>query len=129
MPDDVIPAVLAGMVGTAFVVAYLRDAVHVWLLWSRGIRTSGIVVDHEVNETDAGKRWTPIFAFEDQQGNRVVCKPIVRVDARMELGQVVPVVYLAPKPSVMLLFTRRNMIKALLENTMLLIVRSGRDLG
>ncbi|GAA1885172.1 DUF3592 domain-containing protein [Actinomadura bangladeshensis] len=125
MPDDVIPAALSGMVGTALVVAYLRDAVHVWLLWSRGIRTSGVVVDNQVNETDAGTRWTPIFAFEDQQGNRVSCKPIVRMDARMQPGQVVPVVYLARKPSVMLLFTRWNMIRALLENTMLLIVGSG----
>ena len=125
MSDDVIWVVLIGIVGTSCIVAYLRDAVHVWLLWSRGIRTSGVVVDHEVREADAGKRWTPIFAFEDQQGNRVACKPIVRMDARMQLGQVVPVVYLARKPSVMLLSTRSDMTKALLENTMLLLLGMG----
>ncbi|CNE58256.1 Uncharacterised protein [Mycobacterium tuberculosis] len=125
MPDDVIWVVLIGIVGTICIVAYLRDAVHVWLLWSRGIRTSGVVVDHEVREADAGARWTPIFAFEDRQGNRVACKPIVRMDTRMQLGQIVPVVYLARKPSVMLLSTRWDMAKALLENTILLLLGMG----
>ncbi|GAA1885165.1 DUF3592 domain-containing protein [Actinomadura bangladeshensis] len=125
MSVDVIWVVLIGILGASCIVAYLRDVVHVWLLWSRGIRTNGIVVDHEVREADAGTRWTPIFAFEDQQGNRVSCKPIVRMDARMQLGQVVPVVYLARKPSVVLLSTRWDMTKALLENTMLLFLGMG----
>jgi hypothetical protein len=117
--------VVIGIVGASCIVAYLRDVAHVWLLWHHGIRTSGVVVDHDVREGDGGPRWTPIFAFEDREGNRVLCKPIVRMDARMELGQVVPVVYLARKPSVMLLSPRWDMTKALLENTMLLLLGLG----
>jgi hypothetical protein len=121
----VLIVVIVGIVGASCIAAYLRDVVHVWLLRNHGILTSGVVVDHEVKEGDGGPRWMPVFAFEDRQGNRIVCKPIVRMDARMELGQVVPVVYLARKPSVMLLSTRWDMTKALLENTMLLLLGMG----
>ncbi|MEU6041781.1 DUF3592 domain-containing protein [Actinomadura sp. NPDC047616] len=124
MSDELILTVLAGLVGTGFLVAYLRDVVHVLWLWRRGIRTSGVVVDNAATRAEAGTRWTPIIAFEDQHGNRVACKPIVRMDAKMQPGQEVPVVYLAHKPEVMLLFTRWNMVRSLLENGFLLVLGS-----
>lgn len=54
----------------------------------------------------------------------MACKPIVRMDAKMQLGQEVPVVYMAYKPQVMLLFTGWNMVRALLENWILLVLGS-----
>ena len=124
MPDNLIGALVAGGIGTAFLAAYLRDAAHVLLLWGRGIRTTAVVVDHAVNEVESGTQWTPIFAFEDQHGNRVSAKPIVRMDAKMDLGREVPVIYMAHRPQTMLLFTRWNMVRSLLENSFILILGS-----
>jgi hypothetical protein len=122
--DDVIFTVVTGMVGTGFLVAYLRDVVHVWWLWRHGMRTFGVVVDNAATRAEAGTRWAPIIAFADQHGNRVACKPIVRMDEQMRLGQEVPVVYMAHKPQVMLIFTRWSMVRSLLENSFLLVLGS-----
>ncbi|MBG6086048.1 DUF3592 domain-containing protein [Actinomadura viridis] len=116
---------ITGIVGTGCLVAYLRDVVHVFWLWRRGIRTSGVVVDNAETRAESGTRWAPIIAFEDQHGNRVACKPIVRMDKMMQLGQEVPVVHLAHKPEVMLIFTRWSMVRSLLENWILLLLGSG----
>jgi hypothetical protein len=122
--DELIPIVVSGVIGTGCLVAYLRDVVHVCRLWWRGIRTIGVVVDNAATEAESGTRWAPILAFEDQRGNRVAVKPIVRMDARMRPGQEVPVVYMAHKPEVMLLFTRWNMVRSLLENCILFVLGS-----
>ncbi|WP_125616898.1 DUF3592 domain-containing protein [Actinomadura sp. WAC 06369] len=119
---ELIPIVIIGMVGAGCLAAYLRDVVNVLRLWRRGIRTSGVVVDHAVTPADAGTRWAPIIAFAGEHGDRVACKPIVRMDAKLEPGKEVPVVYMAHKPQVMLIFTRGNMVRSLLENGMLLFI-------
>ncbi|MFB4318778.1 DUF3592 domain-containing protein [Actinomadura sp. 21ATH] len=120
--DELIPVVAAGAVGAGCLVAYLRDVVHVLRLWWRGIRTIGVVVDNAATRAESGTRWAPVLAFEDRHGNRVAIKPIVRMDAQMQLGQEVPVVYMAHKPEVMLIFTRWNMVRSLLENSILLVL-------
>jgi hypothetical protein len=82
------------------------------------------VVDNAATRAESGTRWAPIIAFEDQHGNRVACKPIVRMDAKMQPGREVPVVYMANKPQVMLLYTRWSMVRSLLENWILLMLGS-----
>lgn len=124
MSDELMIILIAGTIGTGLYAAYLRDVVHVLRLWRSGIRTIGVVVDNAKTDADSGTRWAPILAFDDRYGNRVAFKPIVRMDAKMEPGQEVPVVYLAHKPKVMLLFTRGNMVRSLLENSFLLVVGS-----
>ncbi|WP_165959192.1 DUF3592 domain-containing protein [Actinomadura sp. KC345] len=121
MSGELIAILATGAVGAGLLVGYLRDVVHVCLLWRRGIRTTGVVVGHQ---TVGESRRTPVFAFVDQHGSRVAFKSIVRMDTEMEPGQEVPVVYLARKPKVMLLFTRRNMVRSLLENSGLLVLGS-----
>ncbi|MFF5260322.1 DUF3592 domain-containing protein [Actinomadura viridis] len=125
MSEELILTVITMAVGTAMLVAYLRDVLHVLLLWRRGIRTTGVVVDNAATDADSGTRWAPILAFADRHGNRLTCKPIVRMDAKMEPGTELPVVYLAHKPQVMLIFTRWNMVRSLLENSILLVLGSG----
>ncbi|MEW2354910.1 DUF3592 domain-containing protein [Spirillospora sp. NPDC029432] len=120
--DELIAIVAAGAAGVGCLVAYLRDVVHVLRLWWRGIRTIGVVVDNAATMADSGTRWAPILAFKDQRGKRMAVKPIVRMDAKMRLGQEVPVVYMAHKPEVMLIFTRWNMVRSLLENSILLVL-------
>ncbi|MEU8798099.1 DUF3592 domain-containing protein [Spirillospora sp. NPDC048819] len=125
MSGDLIPIVAIGALGAGFLAGYLRDVVHVCRLWRSGVRTTGVVVGHQaVGGVESETRWTPVFAFEDQHGSRVAFKSIVRMDTEMEPGQEVPVVYLAHKPKVMLLFTRKNMVRSLLENTGLLAIGS-----
>ncbi|XRQ04243.1 hypothetical protein ACN3XK_47855 [Actinomadura welshii] len=124
MPDGLMFIVVAGTTGTVILAFYLRDVVHVCRLWMRGVRTLGVVVGNKATEADAGTRWEPIVEFEDQQGQRVACKPIVRMDKALEPGLEIPVVYMAHKPKVMLLFTRRHMLLSLLENSFLLLLAS-----
>jgi hypothetical protein len=124
MSEEVGLVVICGPVGTAFLAAYLRDVLHVLLLWRGGMRTTGVVVDNAATHADSGTRWAPILAFTDRHGNRVTCKPIVRMDEKMVLGRELPVVYLEHKPKVMLIFTRWNMVRSLLENSILLLLGS-----
>ncbi|GAA4155380.1 DUF3592 domain-containing protein [Actinomadura keratinilytica] len=125
MSEELLVCLIGGLLGIGCIAAYLRGVARVVSLWRRGIRTYGVVVDHQVSNTDAGISWTPIIAFDDQHGNRVTCMPCLQMDERYPLGHEVPVVHSARKPQLMLVNTTWDMVRPLLQNMILLVAGAG----
>jgi hypothetical protein len=113
---------VAALVGAVSLGCYIRKVVYLWKLCRHGTRTPGLVVDHVVVNTDKGTRWEPVIAFDEQGGRRVTSKQIVRVDDRMQIGQVVPVIYLAHNPEVMHIASPLRIVRSLLSDWLLLVM-------
>jgi len=70
MWGDVLALVLVGLAGAGLMAVYVGDIRNVVRLRRHGVRTTGVVTDVEVTETDSNTTWRPFVAFDDQDGNR-----------------------------------------------------------